>query len=144
MLDIDHSARTEVAAPPPRCIEVLADVEGYPRWASLIAAAEATGPRRVRLRAEVLGIGFEMDCELEVGDDRVLLRRLPYDAQDEERYEATWTLAPRGDGSAVELHVAAAIDAPGPASLLRGQVKKRLVDDLLADFARAVQAHRRS
>jgi hypothetical protein len=139
MLNIDHSARTEVAAPPSRCLEVLAQVEGYPRWASLIAVAEAAGPGRVRLRAEVLGIGFEMDCELEVGDDRVALRRLPYDSQDDERYEATWTLAPRGDGSAVELHVTAAIDAPGPAALIRGQVKKRLVDDLVADFARAVE-----
>jgi uncharacterized protein YndB with AHSA1/START domain len=138
MLTIDHSARTEVAAPPARCMEVLTDVEAYPRWASLIASADATGPGRVRLRAEVLGIGFEMECALEVGDDRVVLRRLPYDAQDDERYEATWTVAPQGEGSAVELHVAATIDAPGPASLLRGQVRKRLVDDLLADFARAV------
>jgi ribosome-associated toxin RatA of RatAB toxin-antitoxin module len=138
MLTIDHSARTGVAAPPSRCLEVLADVEAYPRWASLIAAAEVTGPGRMRMRAEVLGLGFEMECALELRDDRAVLRRLPYDAQDDERYEATWTLTPRGEGSAVELHVVAAIDAPGPASLVRGRVRKRLVDDLLADFARAL------
>jgi ribosome-associated toxin RatA of RatAB toxin-antitoxin module len=138
MLTIDHTARADVTAPPSRCLEVLAGVESYPSWASLIASAEVVDPGRVRMRAEVLGLGFEMECALEVGDDRAVLRRLPYDAGDHERYEATWTLSPRADGSAVELHVVAAIDAPGPASLIRGRVQKRLVDDLLADFARAV------
>jgi hypothetical protein len=137
MLTIDHSASTGVAATPERCLALLSDVEGYPGWSSLLGSAEQLGGDRVRLRAELFGMSFEMDCVLEVGADRVVLRRLPYDAEDEERYVATWTVSPVGAGAAVELHVAAALDAPGPASLVRGRVERRLVDDLLADFARA-------
>jgi hypothetical protein len=134
VLTIDRSARASVHATPERCLERLSDVEAYPSWASLIRRAEVVG-ERVRLRAEVLGVPFEMDCELEIGPDRAVLRRVPYDAQDDERYEATWTVAPDASGSLVELRVAAAIDVPGPARLLRGRVERRLVDDLLADFA---------
>jgi hypothetical protein len=63
---------------------------------------------------------------------------VPYDAHDEERFEATWTVAPAGSASTVDLHVVAALDAPGPARLLRGRLERRLVDDLLGDFARSV------
>jgi hypothetical protein len=45
-----------------------------------------------------------------------------------------WTLAP----GEVTLHVVAALDAPGPARLIRGRVERRLADDLLADFTRAL------
>jgi hypothetical protein len=133
MLEVDRSARTGVAATPARCRERLADVDGYPRWSSLITSAERTG-ERVTLRAELLGVGFEMVCELEVGEERVVLRRLPNDDADEERFEATWTLTP----AEVALHVTAVLDAPGPARLIRGRVEKRLTDDLLADFTRSL------
>jgi ribosome-associated toxin RatA of RatAB toxin-antitoxin module len=137
VLTIDRSARATVAAAPERCLARLSDVEAYPSWASLIRSAEVVG-ERVRLRAELLGVAFEMDCELEVAPGRAILRRVPYDAQDKERFEATWTVAPAGSGSAVDLHVVAALDAPGPARLLRGRLERRLVDDLLGDFARSV------
>ena len=137
MLTIDRTARASVAATPARCLEKLAAVEAYPSWSSLIESAEAVG-ERVRLEAELLGISFVMDCDLEVGAGRAVLRRVPYDDADDERFEATWTVAPTVAGSEVELHVVAAIDAPGPARLLRGRVERRLADDLLADFTRAV------
>jgi hypothetical protein len=137
VLTIDRTARAQVAAPPARCLERLADVAAYPSWSSLIRASERIG-ERVRLRAELLGVSFEMDCALELGDNRAVLKRLPNDPQDEERFEATWTVAPAGQGAAVSLHVAAALDAPGPARLLRGRVERRLVDDLLADFTRSM------
>jgi polyketide cyclase/dehydrase/lipid transport protein len=137
VLTIDRSARASVEATPERCLERLSDIEAYPSWASLISRAQVVG-ERVRLRAELLGVGFEMDCSLEVGPDRVVLRRVPYDEQDEERFEATWTVTAERSGSLVELRVTAAIDAPGPARLLRGRVERRLVDDLLADFAGAL------
>ena len=133
MLRIDRTARAGVAATPARCRERLADVEGYPRWSSLITSATRARDR-VRLRAELLGITFDMTCELEVGDERVVLRRLPNDAADEERFEVVWTLAP----GEVELHLRAEIDAPGPARLIRGRVERRLTDDLLADFVRSL------
>src|SRR3954447_21670693 len=133
MLRIDREAHAKTTATPERCRELLADVAGYPRWSSLIKSAEPIGDR-VRLRAELLGTGFEMDCTLEVGVDRVVLERLPHDAADTERFRADWKV---GDGE-VALHVVAAIDAPGPARLIRGRVERRLADDLLADFTRAL------
>ncbi len=140
MLSIDRSAAAEVQASPTRCLDLLGAVEQYPEWASLIVSAELVGgdPGRVRLHTELMGIGFEMDCALEKGADRVVLRRLPNDGEDDESYEATWTLAAAGpEATTVALHVAAALDAPGPASLLRGRIERKLVDDLLADFERA-------
>jgi hypothetical protein len=136
VLTIDRTARAEVAATPERCLERLGDVESYPSWSSLIRGAERVGDR-VRLRAELLSVSFEMDCVLELGPDRVVLRRLPNDDGDEERFEAVWTVTPgeSGQSSDVELHVVAALDAPGPARLIRGRVERRLADDLLEDFA---------
>jgi hypothetical protein len=135
VLTIDRTARAEVAATPERCLERLGDVESYPSWSSLIRRAERVGDR-VRLRAELLTVSFEMDCALELGPDRAVLRRLPNDDRDEERFEAVWTVRPAAPGSSdVELHVVAALDAPGPARLIRGRVERRLADDLLEDFA---------
>jgi polyketide cyclase/dehydrase/lipid transport protein len=138
MLTIDRSAEAEVAAPPARCLERLADVERYPSWASLISGAERDGDR-VRLRAGLLGVQLVMDCALELGSDRAVLRRLPYSADDDERYEASWRVMQDGSGSRVALHVVAALDVPGPARLVRARIERRLVDDLLADFARSFQ-----
>jgi Polyketide cyclase / dehydrase and lipid transport len=137
VLTIDRHAAVSVPAPPERCLERLADVEGYPSWASLIRRVELVEDR-VRLGAELLGVPLVMDCEFEVGSDRAVLRRLPYDADDEERYEATWVVTPDGDGSRVELRVMAELDAPGPARFVRGRIERRLVDDLLGDFARSL------
>jgi len=139
MLTIDRRARVTVPVAPERCVERLADVVGYPSWASLIKRADPVGGR-VRLEAEMLGVAFVMDCSLEVGSDRAMLRRVPYSADDEELYEAGWTVTPEGEGSVVELHVAAVIDVPGPARLVRGRIERRLVDDLLDDFARSFQS----
>jgi hypothetical protein len=141
MLRIERTVRAEVAAPPSRCLAVLGDVEGYARWARLVRAAEADDGT-VRLRAEVLGMTVEMACELELGADTAVLRRLPYDDADDERFTAAWTVRAAGAGAAVELSVTAAIDLPGPAGVLRGRIERRLADDLLADFAVAAPAAR--
>jgi hypothetical protein len=138
VLTIDRSARASLDAAPALCLERLVDIEGYPSWASLIKRAELLGGR-VRLRAELLGVPFVMDCSLKVGSDRAVLRRVPYDADDDELYEASWMVTPQGGGSLVELHVTAALDTPGPARLVRGRIERRLVDDLLGDFARSFQ-----
>jgi hypothetical protein len=135
VLEIDRTVSSPVGAPLARCAELLADVEGYPRWASLIESAAAAGDA-VQLRAAVLGVSFEMTCSLEVAEDRVVLARIPHDADDEERFRADWTLAP----GEVRLHVHAVLDAPGPARLIRGRVERRIADDLLADFVRAADA----
>jgi hypothetical protein len=133
MLAIDRTAQAPVSVPPERCMELLADVEGYPRWSSLIKSAEPAG-ERVRIRAELLGVSFEMECALDVGPDGAVLHRIPHGDDDPERFEATWTV---GAGR-VALHVVALMDAPGPARLIKGRVEKRLADDLLADFTRAL------
>jgi len=140
MLRINRNVSAGVDASPSRCLEVLADVEGWPVWARLIADTEVLErgedgrPSAARLRVDV-GLKVVMDCVLEFGADRAVLRRGPYDTDDDELYEADWTL---GDGR-VDLQVTAALDAPGPAGVLRGRVSKRLADDLLADFVAAVE-----
>jgi hypothetical protein len=133
MLEIDRTVRGSVDAPAARCLSVLGDVSRYPEWSSLIESAEVDG-ERIRMRASVLGVGFEMNCELEMGEGGAVLRRLPNEPGDPERFEATWTVAP----PEVTLHVKAVLDAPGPARLLRGRVERRVADDLLADFIRAL------
>jgi Polyketide cyclase / dehydrase and lipid transport len=138
VLHIDGTARKTVAAPPERCLQVLGDVEGYPSWSSLITDVERLDGGRVRLRAQVLGLAVSMTCTLELGAETAALRRVPHGPGDDERFEAAFTVAPSGGGSTVALHTVADLDAPGPAALLKGRVKKALVDDLLADFASAV------
>jgi hypothetical protein len=133
MLEIDRSVRAGVEAPPARCLEVLGDVERYPEWSSLIESA-AVVDGRVHLRASILGTGFEMECDLILRDGGAVLHRVPNDAEDEERFEAAWKLSP----GEVELHVRAVLDAPGPVRLIRGRVERRIADDLLADFTRAL------
>jgi hypothetical protein len=134
MLKIDRTVSSPVDAPPERCLELLADVEGYPSWSSLIESAVAVSGDRVRLRASVLGVGFEMECSLSVSADRAVLRRIPDDDDDEERFEADWAVQP----GTVTLHVHAVLDAPGPARLIRGRVERKIADDLVADFAHAL------
>src|SRR4051812_3542012 len=140
MLRIDRTVAVHTDASPSRCLEVLSAVERYPEWSRLIGEVEvleraADGlPSAVRLRADVLGLKVLMDCALEFGDDRALVRRVPNDPEDDERYEAAWRIR---DGE-VKLRVKAAIDAPGPAGVLRGRVNKRLADDLLSDFVAAL------
>jgi hypothetical protein len=138
VLHIDGTARTTVAAPPARCLQVLGDVEAYPSWSSLITSVERLDGGRVRLRAQVLGLAVSMTCTIDVGAETAVLRRVPHGPDDEERFEAAFTVTRSDGGSAIELHTIADLDAPGPAALLRGRVKKALVDDLLADFASAV------
>src|SRR4051794_14917715 len=121
MLQIDRSVSAAVDASPERCLEVLADVERYPSWASLISSAQRAG-EGVRLRASLLGVGFEMTCVLELSSDGAVLRRLAHGGDDEERFEAAWRVAP----GRVELHVRAALDAPGPARLIRGRVERAI------------------
>ena len=115
-------------------MQVLAAVEDYPAWSSLIAGAEVIEEDRVRLKAHVMGIPLEMICRIEVGEDRAVLTRLPYDAGDDERYVATWTVRP----GEVELHLEAELDAPSAAGFMRGRIERKLADDLLEDFARRV------
>jgi ribosome-associated toxin RatA of RatAB toxin-antitoxin module len=143
-LRIDRSADAAVSASPERCLAVLADVEGYPSWSSLIKRAEVLerradgSPARVRLRAEVLALPVEMDCSLELAAGSAVMTRVPYDAEDDERYVATWSVEPGEEGSRVRLHVEAVLDAPAPARLLGGRIARTLADDVLADFARAM------
>jgi hypothetical protein len=134
MLRLDRTVRADVAASPSACLALLGDLEGYPRWSRLVRSAEAHG-EAIRLRADVLGLTVEMECALEVGDESAVLRRLPYDDGDDERFTAAWTVRRTDAGATVQLHVTAAIDLPGPAGLLRGRIERRLTDDLLADLA---------
>jgi hypothetical protein len=144
VLDIDRTASIETLATRQRCLDLLADVEGYASWSDLITRSDvidrAPGgrPTTVRMRATVLGLPVELRCAVELGGDQATLRRLPESADDPESYVATWAVRPGEGATSVELHVRAKLDAPGPASLLRGRVARLLVDRLVSDFAHAV------
>ena len=138
MLDIDRTVSARVTAPPDRCLAVLTDVAGYPRWARLVGAVDVLDDDRVRLRADVLGMQVAMTCVLERADGSATLRRQPNDSDDDEAFVADWTVREAPGGADVELTVRAAMNAPGPARLLRGRVERKLADELLADFAAAV------
>ena len=138
MLEIDRTVSAPVKAPPDRCLAVLRDVAGYPRWSRLVGAVEVVDDDRVRLRADVLGLSVVMVCVLEAAEGSATLRRLPNDPDDDEQFTAAWTVGDAPGGADVELHVRAAMNAPGPARLIRGRVERKLADELLADFAAAV------
>jgi Polyketide cyclase / dehydrase and lipid transport len=138
VLGIDRTVSARVTAPPNRCLAVLRDVAGYPRWSRLVGAVDVVDDDRVRLRADVLGLQVAMTCVLEKAEGSATLRRVPNDPDDDERFTAAWTVGDAPGGADVELHVRAAMNAPGPARLLRGRVERKLADELLADFAAAV------
>jgi hypothetical protein len=138
VLEIDRTVSARVKAPPDRCLGVLRDVAGYPRWSRLVGAVDAFDDDRVRLRADVLGLPVVMNCVVEADDGSATLRRLPNDPDDDEQFTAAWTVGEAPGGADVELHVRAAINAPGPARLIRGRVERKLADELLADFVAAV------
>jgi hypothetical protein len=138
VLGIDRTVSARVKAPPDRCLAVLRDVAGYPRWSRLVGAVDVVDDDRVRLRADILGLSVVMSCVLEAGEGSATLRRLPNDPDDDEQFTAAWTLSEAPGGADVELHVRAAMNAPGPARLIRGRVERKLADELLADFVAAV------
>lgn len=139
MLRIDRTAEIVTAATPARVRAVLTDVPRYPAWASLIERVDVPAPGGpITLTGRVLGVEIVMTCLVEADDDTIVMRRLPFDGGDDERYVATWTVSPRGTATGVRLRVVAALDAPGPAALLQGRVSRSLVDDLLADAARVL------
>jgi Polyketide cyclase / dehydrase and lipid transport len=138
VLEIDRTVSAQVKAPPDRCLALLRDVAGYPRWARLVGEVEVLDDDRVRLRADVLGLPVVMTCRLEAAEGSATLRRLPNDPDDDEAFVAAWTVREAPGGVDVELRVRAAMNAPGPARLLRGRVERKLADELLADFAAAV------
>lgn len=139
ILELDRTARASVAAPPDRCMAVLGAVTEYPSWSSLIRSVSAVDGGGLLVRAEVLGLGVEFTCSLELAPRAALLRRVAHGDDDPERFEMAWTVsAADGGGSDVELHVTAALDVPGPARLLRGRVERTLVDGVLSDFVRTL------
>ena len=138
MLEIDRTVSASVGAAPDRCLAVLRDVAGYPRWSRLVGAVDVVDDDRVRLRADVLGLSVVMDCVLEAAEGSASLRRLPNDPGDDEQFTAAWTVGDAPSGAEVELHVRAAMNAPGPARLIRGRVERKLADELLADFVAGV------
>jgi hypothetical protein len=138
VLEIDRTVSARVKAPPDRCLEVLRDVAGYPRWSRLVGEVDVVGDDRVRLRADVLSLPVVMNCVLEADKGSATLRRLPNHPDDEEQFTAAWTVGEARGGADVELRVRAAMNAPGPARLIRGRVERKLADELLGDFVAEV------
>ncbi|MEA2146922.1 MAG: Polyketide cyclase / dehydrase and lipid transport [Solirubrobacteraceae bacterium] len=124
MKDLRGSASQPVNAAPERCLELLADVEGYPRWYPEVVrgievvkrdAAGAAQQVRAILRAAVGPINRDLELQLGVtrGADTVVLARVPDAGSDRERFEVNWRVVRAGAQQArIELSLAASLDVP--------------------------------
>ena len=125
MKDLHGSASQPVNAAPERCLELLADVESYPRWyprggagnRSARARRRRSAAQQVRaiLHAAVGPINRDLELRLGVtrGADTVVLARVAHAGSDRERFEVNWRVVSAGAQQArIELSLAASLDLP--------------------------------
>jgi ribosome-associated toxin RatA of RatAB toxin-antitoxin module len=122
--DLQGSAAQSVAATPDRCLELLADVESYPRWYPDVVRGIDVVKRDAQSRAEqvratlfaaVGPINHELELLLAItrAPDSVVLSRFPYERSDRERFEVNWRVTAAGaQQSRIELLLAASLDLP--------------------------------
>jgi ribosome-associated toxin RatA of RatAB toxin-antitoxin module len=122
--DLHGSAAQPVNTVPERCLELLADVESYPRWYPEVVreievlerdAAGAAQQVRAILHAAVGPINRDLELRLGVtrGADTVVLARVPHAGSDRERFEVNWRVVRAGAQQArIELSLAASLDVP--------------------------------
>jgi hypothetical protein len=122
--DLQGSAAESVNAPPDRCLELLADVESYPRWYPEVVrglevvkrdAGGAAQQVRAVLHAAVGPINRDLELLLGVtrGTDTVALARVPHEGSDRERFEVNWRVVGAAAQQArIELSLAASLDLP--------------------------------
>jgi ribosome-associated toxin RatA of RatAB toxin-antitoxin module len=143
MKDLNGSASRPVNAPPELCLELLADVESYPRWypevvrgIEVVKRDAATVAQQVRaiLHAAVGPINRDLELLLAVtrGSDTVALTRVQNERSDRERFEVNWRVVGAGPEQArIELSLAASLDLP------RLLPVGGLADSLATGFVRA-------
>jgi ribosome-associated toxin RatA of RatAB toxin-antitoxin module len=122
--DLHGSASQPVNASQELCLELLADVESYPRWypevvrgIEVVKRDAATVAQQVRaiLHAAVGPINRDLELQLAVtrGSDTVALTRVPHERSDRERFEVNWRVVAAGAQQArIELSLLASLDLP--------------------------------
>jgi uncharacterized protein YndB with AHSA1/START domain len=116
--ELQAEASGETTAPPERCFELLADVQGYPRWyPQAVRHAEALESGRARVTLHVAQGPLVRDFDLvfdvhEHHPDRIELARVPHDASDPERFEVSWQIDPIATGSRLRLRLYGNLDLP--------------------------------
>jgi hypothetical protein len=150
--DLHGRASTTAAAPRDRCFELLRAAERYPDWYPEVVRSvrPADDPRRAGeqclsaiLRFSYGPIARDLDLLLEVVDGPaggVRLDRVPYSAQDRERFTVDWLLAERPGGAetdmAVELN--ASLDVPRFLPIPLGTIGHIVATRFLAAAVRAL------
>ena len=123
MKDLRGEAAQTVPAEAQRCLDLLADLESYPRWYPDVVrrievmAREGSQVTQARatLHAAIGPINRDLDLLLSVvrQSDTVLLARVPHAGSDRERFEVRWRAAPHAsDRTRLELALAASLDLP--------------------------------
>ena len=122
MKDLHGESSRPVAADPERCLELLADVEGYPRWypdvVRRIEVVQRDGDRASRVRATLhaaIGpINRDLSLLLAVtrSADTVKLTRVANAGSDRERFEVTWRAAAASQSTRLALSLDASLDLP--------------------------------
>lgn len=123
MKDLRGEASQRVQAPPQRCLDLLADLESYPRWypevVRRIEVVQRDGDRVTRARATLhAAIGpinrdFELLLSVTRGTDTVTLGREPHERSDREHFEVKWrAIAAGADHTRLELALAASLNLP--------------------------------
>lgn len=123
MKELHGQASQAIDASPQEALELLADLESYPRWYPSVVrgieVVEREGERitqaRATLQAAVGPINRELALLLAVtlGADTVRLARVPHERSDRERFEVTWRVAAQGpQRTHLELALYAALDLP--------------------------------
>jgi hypothetical protein len=124
--ELHGRASTTTAAPRERCRELLSAAERYPDWYPEVVRSvqPADDPRRAGeqclsaiLRFSYGPIARDLDLLLEVVDapaGGVRLDRVPYSAQDRERFTVDWLLGEHPGGAETDLAVEleATLDVP--------------------------------
>lgn len=123
MKDLHGEAARSVAASQQACVELLCDIESYPRWyPDVVRAVEVLardGDRATRVRVTLhaaigpLNRDLEMVLAVSCDGDAVRLQREPNERSDRERFEVKWRA--RGSGAQqtrLELALDAYLDIP--------------------------------
>lgn len=124
MKDLRGEAVRTVQAVAQRCLDLLADLEGYPLWypdvvrhVEVLERDEQGHAARARatLHAAIGPINRDLQLLLAVtrGADTVRLARVTHGGSDRERFEVRWRAAPHlSDQTRLELALEASLDLP--------------------------------
>lgn len=123
MKELHGSATAEVATPPGRCREFLADVERYPEWhpevVRSVSVVERDGSGRAtvvqaQLRAPGVPLRSDFDLRLAVeqSPDGVALTRIPHGSDDPERFAVHWLTPASPLGTRLQVDLRAELSVP--------------------------------